>query len=83
MAIGRFQILGKLGPDETFPEVVTSNCAESETLVEILYETKPLDSNCDQRIHVRARPLRIIYHAETINRVRDVFNTEASEDVSR
>lgn len=69
--------------DNNYPELVTSNCSESESLVEILYETKPLKSSCDQRIHVKALPLSIVYHADTINNVRSVFDTGDDDNISK
>ncbi|KAK6631306.1 hypothetical protein RUM44_005832 [Polyplax serrata] len=84
IAIGKFQVLGKReDTDNNYPELVTSNCSESESLVEILYETKPLKSSCDQRIHVKALPLSIVYHADTINNVRSVFDTGDDDNISK
>lgn len=84
MTVGKLQVLGKQDKsDKHFPELVATNCTENESLVEILYETKPLNYSCDQRVHVKARPLRIIYHADTINKVRDIFNTGDPEEMSK
>lgn len=74
MSIGKLEALGIQNEnDKTFPRLIKSNCEESENLVDILYESQPLNGDCDQRIHVNALPLKIVYHADTINSVRDVF----------
>lgn len=42
-------------------------------LLDIMFETNPLDKQCDQRVYVTSRPLEFIYDAQTINKVIDVF----------
>ncbi|CAG9772493.1 unnamed protein product [Ceutorhynchus assimilis] len=44
-----------------------------KSLLDVTFETNPLDKMCDQRIHVIAKPLKIVYDALTINKVLDVF----------
>lgn len=44
-------------------------------LLDIMFETNPLDKQCDQRVYVTSRPLEFIYDAQTINKVIDVFTT--------
>lgn len=63
-------------------EIVTTNCEESDNLVSLLYENKPLDDACDQRLHVKAQPLKIVFDAETINRLRDIFQSADTESIS-
>jgi len=33
------------------------------SLIDVLFETNPLDGQCDTRVRVGARPLQIIYDA--------------------
>lgn len=42
-------------------------------LLDIMFETNPLDKHCDQMVYVTSRPLEFIYDAQTINKVIDVF----------
>lgn len=52
------------------PQLVSS---EGSPLLEVMLETNPMDKRCDQRLIVEAQPLEIIYDAETINRLVQVF----------
>ncbi|XP_073984515.1 vacuolar protein sorting 13C isoform X2 [Rhodnius prolixus] len=45
-------------------------------LLQVFFETNPLDKTCDQRIQVFAEPLNIIYDAVTINNIVNVFDSE-------
>ncbi|XP_076066395.1 vacuolar protein sorting 13C isoform X3 [Oratosquilla oratoria] len=46
---------------------------EDVNLVDLLVETNPLDDTCDQRVHLRARPLEIVFNANTFNQLGQVF----------
>ncbi|KAL1140358.1 hypothetical protein AAG570_000290, partial [Ranatra chinensis] len=41
-----------------------------------LFETKPIDKKCDQRLHIFSSPLQVVYDAFTINSVVEVFTTK-------
>lgn len=43
------------------------------SLLKINFEMNPLDKKCDQRVDVSARPLQIVYDAETIIQLLQVF----------
>lgn len=62
------------------PQLVTSKTSTGEdgALLDVLFELNPLDKTCTQRVHVAAKPLKIIYDAQTINKVVDVFKTPQS-----
>lgn len=53
------------------------------SLLDFKFEMNPIDKQCDQRVTVAARPLEIIYDAETIIQLVQVFkmpnNTNLSE----
>ncbi|KAJ1520910.1 hypothetical protein ONE63_003990 [Megalurothrips usitatus] len=56
------------------PELISSKLQESDSvLLDVMFETKPLDESCDQRLRVVARPLRVIYDAATVNSIIDLF----------
>ncbi|KAG5886081.1 Vacuolar protein sorting-associated protein 13, partial [Gonioctena quinquepunctata] len=55
------------------PKIITSETGHQEGLLEVLFETNPSDRSCDQRIHIVAQPLKIIYDSQTINKVVEVF----------
>ncbi|ERL94107.1 hypothetical protein D910_11389 [Dendroctonus ponderosae] len=65
-----------LKQDDFMPVLVAPQEREVKgikSLLDVSFETNPLDKSCDQRIHVVAKPLRIIYDASTINKVVDIF----------
>jgi vacuolar protein sorting-associated protein 13A/C len=43
------------------------------SLLSVLFETNPLDRLCDQRVKMTAQPLEMMYDAETVIRLSDVF----------
>lgn len=56
------------------PQLVSSKLNESDSvLLDVMFETKPLDESCDQRLRVNARPLRVVYDAATVNSLMDLF----------
>ncbi|XP_064596167.1 intermembrane lipid transfer protein VPS13C-like [Liolophura sinensis] len=58
------------------PKMVLSQTKEANkvySLVDLLFETNPLDGACDTRINVNARPVEIIYDAVTVNSLADFF----------
>ncbi|XP_032873462.1 vacuolar protein sorting-associated protein 13A isoform X1 [Amblyraja radiata] len=50
--------------------VMTEN---EETLLQIMFETNPLNEIADQRLRVESRPLQIVYDARTLNSLVDFF----------
>lgn len=52
------------------------------SLLKINFETNPLDKQCDQRVAVKARPLQIVYDAETIIQLVQVFKIPSSANLS-
>ncbi|GIY23535.1 vacuolar protein sorting-associated protein 13 [Caerostris darwini] len=59
----------------SIPTIVSSKqFVESNLpLLNILFETSPLDESCDQRLHLYAQPLEITYDAVTVNNLVEVF----------
>lgn len=43
------------------------------SLLSVLFETNPLDRLCDQRLKMTAQPLEMMYDAETVIRLSEVF----------
>ncbi|XP_063230011.1 intermembrane lipid transfer protein Vps13 isoform X2 [Bacillus rossius redtenbacheri] len=73
--VQEFSMLGiKQGPVE--PQLVatqTSAGAERGVLLDVMFETNPLDGGCDQRVRVSSQPVRVVYDAQTVNKLVDVF----------
>ncbi|XP_054711435.1 intermembrane lipid transfer protein Vps13-like [Uloborus diversus] len=57
------------------PTIATSRLSSKSNipLLQIYFETNPLDESCDQRLHVQAQPLDITYDAVTVNSLAEVF----------
>lgn len=64
------------------PEFVQSLLSENSNLLDIFFETNPLDKSCDQRVKVSSRPLQITYHYVTINELSKVFASEHEVNLS-
>lgn len=68
-----------LQQNEFLPQLVSSDHFEKESvLLDVLFEISPLDKKCDQRLHIKSLPLKVIYDAQTIMKVGDVFKAQQS-----
>ncbi len=65
-----FCVLGAPPPTgESSPMMVSSQVVAEhahQALLDLMFETNPLDGKCDQRVSLNARPLEIIYDAVSI-----------------
>lgn len=68
---------------EVLPIMVKSQLEGSDTLLDVSFETNPMDKKCDQRVVVTSRPLQIIYDAETIIQLTKVFTTPRTATISQ
>ncbi|XP_026840774.1 vacuolar protein sorting-associated protein 13 [Drosophila persimilis] len=69
--------------DGRTPMIVESKITDEFNLLDIFFETNPLDGLCDQRVKIVARPLQIIYDAETILNLISVFQPPKDMTLSR
>lgn len=72
--ITKFDFVGL--PQEGYnPQIIHSRLSHKSdsVLLDVEFETNPLDELCDQRLRVKARPLRVIYDAATVNSLMDLF----------
>lgn len=71
-----------LAQNDKVPQLVTSKRSKEDgqgTLLEVLFEINPGCRTCDQRIHVTAKPLQVVYDAETLIHVSSIFTPDQSE----
>lgn len=47
-------------------------------LFSLLFETNPLDLSCDSRVILSFRPLKMVYDAQTIIKIINIFTTQQS-----
>lgn len=52
------------------------------SLLDIKFEMNPLDQQCDQRVDIYACPLQIVYDAETIIQLLQVFKMPSNANLS-
>lgn len=56
------------------PEMVKSIMPDrTQGLLEVLFETNPLMGDYDQKVDVVAQPIKIVYDAQTINKIVEIF----------
>ncbi|XP_037905174.1 vacuolar protein sorting-associated protein 13 isoform X4 [Hermetia illucens] len=68
--------------DNHIPTIIESQLLDQNNLLSISFETNPLDKSCDQRVQVQARPLQIVYDAETVIQLAEFFTSPKSVNLS-
>lgn len=68
--------------ENVVPTIIKSKISQQSNLLDIFFETNPLDKRCDQRVKVTARPLQIVYDAETILKLMKVFVPQQQVNLS-
>ncbi|XP_064471874.1 intermembrane lipid transfer protein Vps13-like isoform X2 [Ornithodoros turicata] len=74
--IERFKVLGFPEKQSDFCTLISSEDAVThvgKSLLTFLYETKPLDGACDERIHLFAEPVEMTFDSEAISALVEVF----------
>lgn len=60
--------------DAPSPAIITSKgLKEGMSLINVEYESNPLNSTVDQKIHVRGRPIEIVYDSKTVSKLISCF----------
>lgn len=54
------------------------NIEKQMYLFSLLFETNPLDQKCDSRVVLSFRPLKLVYDAQTIIKIINIFTTQQS-----
>ncbi|XP_030388188.1 vacuolar protein sorting-associated protein 13 [Scaptodrosophila lebanonensis] len=65
------------------PVLIESKVTDEFNLLDIFFEVNPLDKLCNQRVKVLARPLQIVYDAQTILRLVDLFQPPTNVNLSK
>ncbi|XP_058021972.1 intermembrane lipid transfer protein VPS13A [Ahaetulla prasina] len=74
-SVSAFEVQG-MAQKKTVPCLLSSHTVHSQhnaSLFTIMFETNPLDENCNQRLIIESQPLEIIYDAMTVNSLLDFF----------
>lgn len=74
-----------LQQEDLLPQIISSKTQTegSKALLDVVFETNPLDSSCGQRLHLNAEPISIIYDAQTINKAVDIFKVPESSALDK
>lgn len=75
--IEKFRVLGFPQEPSDFCTLISSEIVqgnEKKTLLSFLFETNPIDEKCDQRVHLFAEPVEMVYDAAVIAALVEVFS---------
>lgn len=61
-----------------FQDVDQDNFEKQMYLFYFLFETNPIDQFCDNRVQLSFRPLKMVYDAQTIIKIMNIFTTQQS-----
>ncbi|EDW02215.1 vacuolar protein sorting-associated protein 13 [Drosophila grimshawi] len=76
------KMTGQTREDYT-PMLIESIITDEFNLLDIFFETNPIDKLCNQRVKVVARPLQIVYDAETILSLLKIFQPPTDVNLSK
>lgn len=66
------------------PVMIQSQIESADSLlVDVMFESNPIDKNCDQRVKVQSQPIQIIYDGETVIQLLKVFQTQRTATLSQ
>lgn len=82
MNIKQFTVEG-VEQGEYIPEIISSKTSQDDNLLDVVFENNPVDTFQGQRLHVYAKPLKIVYDAQTINKVIDIFTVPPSSTLEQ
>ncbi|KAH8237095.1 hypothetical protein KR038_004232 [Drosophila bunnanda] len=68
---------------ENTPLLIESKITDEFNLLDVFFETNPLDKKCDQRVKMVARPLQIVYDAPTVLALIAAFQRPEDVTLSR
>lgn len=74
-----------LQQEELLPEIISSAAQKEDkkALLDVIFETNPLDGSCGQRLHLNAEPISVIYDAQTINKTVEIFKVPESSALDK
>ena len=65
------------------PVMIQSQLESSQSLLDVMFESNPLDKKCDQRVKVLSQPIQIVYNGETVIQLLKVFQTQKTATLSQ
>lgn len=65
--------------DLAFSKDFDQDCVDKQMyLFNFLFETNPLDQSCDSRVILSLKPLKMIYDAQTVIKIINIFTVQQS-----
>lgn len=65
------------------PVMIQSQLESTNCLLDVMFESNPIDKSCDQRVKVQSQPIQIIYNGETVIQLLKVFQTQKTATLSQ
>lgn len=65
------------------PVMIQSQLETTSSLLDVMFESNPLDKACDQRVKVQSQPIQIVYNGETVIQLLKVFQTQKTATLSQ
>lgn len=76
------QVFG-LQHKQYLPVLVQSQLESKDSLLDVMFESNPLDKSCDQRIKVQSQPIQLVYNGDTIIQLMKVFQTQKTATLAQ
>lgn len=65
------------------PVMIQSQVESTQSLLDVMFESNPIDKTCDQRVKVQSQPIQIVYNGETVIQLLKVFQTQKTTTLSQ
>lgn len=65
------------------PVMIQSQLEMTHSLLDVMFESNPIDKTCDQRVKVQSQPIQIVYNGETVIELLKVFQTQKTATLSQ
>lgn len=65
------------------PIMIRSQIKSNDSLLNVDFESNPIDRLCDQRVKVKSQPIQIVYDGETVIQLLKVFQTPKTATLSQ
>ncbi|XP_070507341.1 intermembrane lipid transfer protein Vps13 isoform X3 [Chironomus tepperi] len=82
LSMKELQVYG-LQQKQYLPVLVQSQIESKDSLLDVMFESNPLDKSCDQRIKVQSQPIQLVYNGETIIQLLKVFQTQKTATLAQ
>ncbi len=68
---------------EFLPVLIRQQIESNDSLLNVMFESNPIDKGCDQRVKVQSQPIQIVYDGETFIQLLKVFQTPKTTTLSQ